>query len=327
MVTPCYEYELTVRGGEVTPCGVLDGGTAGDRGTLRLVFVTEDVAEYTYRAEAVNAAGGYDITEPLIPTDGRVTVDVPPHWMVAGTTAVRLIRLAIRDGEEVSRLYVSPVLIKFAYRDEGDGAAAAAPLWQEMLTRADAVLEQVQAAAVDASTAAAVAAEYAEAASNHAGSVDVRAEAARELAEQAMNRATAVQPIAEQAQETAQTAMNYTSTVETELRERIDAVGKQSLDAWTAAELADMKADDLLGRVGALEENGNSPSNAKDIAYDGAEEFISATTVEDALKATSNAVVGHSSDISLIHMQIGDIEEAVDGILAIQNELIGGNGV
>lgn len=239
MVMPCYHYELTARDGKITPCEVLDGGVAGDRGALRLVFVTDDTAGYTYRAEAVNAAGGYDITEPMTPTNGRVSVDVPPSWMVAGITTVRLVQLEICDGEEVSRLYFSPVLVKFAYRDEGDGVAVAAPQWQEMLTRAETVLERVQEAALDASTAAELAAEYAEAASDHAGSVDLRAEEARELA---------------------QLAMNYASTIEKESRENeeqlrkdLDAIGNQALNAWTMADTANMKADELLGQMGDVD--------------------------------------------------------------------------
>ncbi len=197
MVTmPCYDYELTVQGNDVLPHGMLDGGTAGDKGALRLTFVTDGTTGFVYRAEAVNGAGGYDITDPLTVTNGKVVLDVPPSWAVAGVTAVRLVQTVVQDGEETVRRYYPPVTVKFAYRDEGNGAAVAAPQWQEMLTRAEHVLETVQASAVDASTAAELAAEYAESAASHAAGVDLKAGEALELAQSAISDASAVREIA-----------------------------------------------------------------------------------------------------------------------------------
>lgn len=123
-------------------------------------------------------------------------------------------------------------------------------------------------------------------------------------------------------------------------------------------------ADGVVREVVALrgeKGSGGGASNARELTYDGADEFISATNVEEALKKTSNAVIGMIGDIAnkadYIHTheandinkivfvdgefdpvaqdvggaidylfnQLGGVETALDSIIAIQESLIGGD--
>ena len=101
---------------------------------------------------------------------------------------------------------------------------------------------------------------------------------------------------------------------------------------------------------------GGGATNAKDLFYDGADEFIGATNVEEALKKTSNAIIDMHGDIdskanythehqahevfytnpewqagtvngalNYLFEQFGGVETALDSILAIQESLIGGD--
>ena len=105
---------------------------------------------------------------------------------------------------------------------------------------------------------------------------------------------------------------------------------------------------------------GGGVTNAKDLFYDGADEYINATNVEEALKKTSDAIIGMVGDISnkadyihtheandinkvvfvdgvadpvahdvggaidYIFNQLGGVETALDSIISIQESLIGG---
>lgn len=304
MVMPCYQYDLTVRGGEISPRTV-DGGTAGDRGALRLVFAFEDAdaAAYTYRVEAVNGAGGYDCTERYPLTDGKLTLDVPSAWAVAGNTVVRLVQLTVEDGEERERRYFPPVTVSFAYRDGGDGDAVAAPLWQELITRTEAAVEQALQSAVDAATQAELAATYAAAADAHASSVDVRADMAVSAAEQAMGIVTAVQLMAENTQEDVLSLGNTISHVS------------------GIADVANEKADDALSQIQGVSDTAQLAEQKAETAKQLAEEANEGVSRANGIAEDAQETAGR------VEAQMGDVEAALDGILAIQTALIGGDGV
>lgn len=156
----CYEHRITVQDGTLTPQGPLPCGTAGDHAAARLIFAPLDAA-FAYRAEIVTGADTYDITDRLGVTDGELTLPIPSAWTEAGTAALRLVQLEIVDGEEVARCYYPPISLTFDYRDEGHGAAVAAPLWQELLTQSEATLAQLRSEADEASMRAETAADAA----------------------------------------------------------------------------------------------------------------------------------------------------------------------
>lgn len=156
MGLPVYEHTLTVSDTTVTPQGPFDCGTAGDESAARLRFCFEaaDAADYEYRLEAVAGDGAYDITDRLPLTDGVLSFDIPSPWTAAGVAAVRLVRYRRADGVLQARQYYPPILLQFAYRDEGTLPITAPLQWQELITRAEAVLNEAAEAAEIASMTA-----------------------------------------------------------------------------------------------------------------------------------------------------------------------------
>ena len=178
MGLPVYEHRLTVTDTAVTPQGPLSCGVAGDERAARLRFRLEaaDAARYDYRLEAVAGDGTYDLTDWLPLTDGEVLFDIPSRWTAAGIAAVRLVRyVCAEDGIQTARQYYPPVLLQFAYREEGVQPTAAPLQWQELVTRAEAVLNEAAEAAEIASMTADEAYRSLEAA--HAAVGDARAAA------------------------------------------------------------------------------------------------------------------------------------------------------
>lgn len=143
MSLPIYVHALTVTETEITPQGPLACGTEGDENAarLRLRLELEEPTAYTYRLEVVTGDGSYDLTDRLPISDGALTFDVPTAWTAAGLAAVRLVRATEADGTELARQYYPPVLLQFAYRDEGAAPLSAPLRWQELIARAEAVLE------------------------------------------------------------------------------------------------------------------------------------------------------------------------------------------
>lgn len=147
MALPIYEHRVTVTEETVSPRGPLMCGTAGDACAARLRFefasAFADAADYSYRLEIVTGSGAYDITDRLTLADNEIVFDIPAAWTAAGLAAVRLVQFAEQDGTETARRYFPPVALQFAYRDEGSGAVTAALQWQEYLTRAEALLDEL----------------------------------------------------------------------------------------------------------------------------------------------------------------------------------------
>ncbi len=147
MAFPIYEHRLTVTKETVSPNGPLLCGTAGDACAtrLRFGFAATDAADYDYRLEIVTGGGAYDITDRLPVEDDEIVYDIPAAWTAAGEASVRLVQFAEQDGTEVARHYFPPVTLQFAYRDEGNGTQVAALQWQDHLTRAEAMLDELSA--------------------------------------------------------------------------------------------------------------------------------------------------------------------------------------
>lgn len=180
MAFPQTVLQLTVADGTVTPQGPLAAGTAGDDAATRLNFYFEtSTPGSVYRLEIVRGDGVYDLTAPLMltPDSPELNFDIPATWTAAGTAAVRLVELTVENGEETQRRYYPPILLTFAYRDEGVPMNDAPLLWQSLLARAEATLNTAQAAATAATADAAAARAAAEQAAMN-GNAAERAEAA-----------------------------------------------------------------------------------------------------------------------------------------------------
>ncbi len=183
MALPVYIHTLTVGETTISPTGPLDCGTAGDEHAARLCLRPETPdTDVLYRLEVVTGDGGYDITEPLTLEDGALTLDLPAAWSAAGVAAVRLIRFTEQDGKETARQYYPPFFLRFAYRDEGVGAAHAPYCWQQLLTRSESLLAAMSHTCATAEEHAAAAKAAAEQAAYNADAA-LRAEAAAEQAE------------------------------------------------------------------------------------------------------------------------------------------------
>ena len=160
MAFPQTVLQLTVADGTVTPQGPLAAGTAGDDAATRLNFYFEtSTPGSVYRLEIVRGDGVYDLTAPLMltPDSPELNFDIPATWTAAGTAAVRLVELTVENGEETQRRYYPPILLTFAYRDEGVPMNDAPLLWQSLLARAEATLNTASAAATAATADAAAA--------------------------------------------------------------------------------------------------------------------------------------------------------------------------
>lgn len=150
MAFPVFTHQLTVTASEVTPRGPLSCGTDGDKCATRLNFYFEAPdPNSVYRLEIVRGDGVYDITEPLsLRTDGpELNFDIPAVWTAAGTAVLRLVECVVADGDETHRRYYPPILLAFACRDEGVPMGDAPLRWQELLTRAEKVMNEAAAAA------------------------------------------------------------------------------------------------------------------------------------------------------------------------------------
>ena len=156
MSLPVYEHTLTVSETTVTPQGPLTCGVSGDERAARLRFCLEtaDAAAYEYRLETIGGDGAYDLTDRLTPANGELVFDIPSPWTAAGLAAVRLVRSTVADGTETARQYYPPVLLQFAYRDEGAQPMTASPCLQELLARAESVLNKAAETAADAAARA-----------------------------------------------------------------------------------------------------------------------------------------------------------------------------
>ncbi len=219
MSFPAYIHQLTVTDTAVTPTGPLACGTAGDECATRLNFYFESPSlDSVYRLEVVCGDGSYDITDTLpLGEDGPV-VDfyIPAAWTAAGVAAMRLVEYAVTDGVETARRYFPPVLLQFAYRDEGVQPTEAPLQWQQLLTRAEAVLGEAGETAAAAAVSAAQAEDLAVAAASEANGAKLAAEQAATNANAAA-RAEAAALQAENAVAYCESLVGITAEIKTTL--------------------------------------------------------------------------------------------------------------
>ena len=97
------------------------GGRVGDVEAYALQFILDAKlinADYKYRVEYINSAGGYDTTDLLTPVDGTITVPIISGWtQVAGYSKIRL---AVTNSSGMI-MYTADGTVNIAVRDTGTG--------------------------------------------------------------------------------------------------------------------------------------------------------------------------------------------------------------
>lgn len=242
MAFPMYQHTFTVTESGISPQGPLPCGTAGDDGAARLIFVFAssfaDAAEYRYRLEIVCGDGSYDLTAAQVPVSGALTWEVPAAWTAAGTAAARLVQVATdAEGHEVRRRHFAPVLLQFAYRDEGS-VAETTPRWQELLARGEQLLDVLSGVSERVETSAALAA--------------TEAAKAVEIGKEAEEAATSASLSAERAAEESRAAHAAAEQAEPQVR-RAEQAADTADEKAQACDALLQKAEDLCGTVAEIE--------------------------------------------------------------------------
>ncbi len=137
--------DFTVTADAVTPDTPQFAGHAGDHRAVLLRF-TVPFEACRYRLEIVDGGGGYDITALLDAVDGIVSYEIPSSWTSAGVATVRLVAVEESvDGTETVRFHFAPVYLNFSDREEGEQTGQTArPAWQETLDEAQFFLKAVE---------------------------------------------------------------------------------------------------------------------------------------------------------------------------------------
>ena len=314
MTLPVYEHRLTVDGTTITPRGPLFCGTAGDKHAARLTFVRLD-ERYHYRVEIVNGAGAYDISARLTVQDAEAAITIPAAWTAAGTAAVRLVQLEEQDGAETARRYYPPVLLSFAYRDEGSIPATAEPLWQEQITRAETLLNELTVTAAEARQAV----ETAKEATDAAKQAENAAQAAAQAAQVAEPYAVRAETAAKAAEDSAEDCGNVLSEVQelSGIANDIEQLTGEGGGIWHPCVTVDTTLDAASDNPVANTAVANALTGKADVSHAHATNDIHAAgggyvwgdsdTVEDAL-------VSISDELSDIDMSIDTLEDSVNAL-------------
>lgn len=143
-----YTLTFQVSQSGVTPSEVQFAGYSGDHRAARVSFVLDAALRSGYnrtRVEITDGTGGYDITDTVTVSGNTCTVDIPSGWTAAGVAALRLCLVqANSDGEETASFHSAPAYLRFAERDDGAPIGEAAQkAWQQLITKSEAVLQQM----------------------------------------------------------------------------------------------------------------------------------------------------------------------------------------
>lgn len=165
MAEPIYNIKFAVGRAPLsaTPSAPQPAGYFGDKGFARVGFrfkdATETANDHYYRIEIEDANGAYDITEKLYPgvVDYTVSYDVPAAWTAAGVATLRLVEFESIDGIETAVLHFPPVKLLFEARDSNASMPKMLPRWQATMSKA----EEATVNAINATESALAAAEVA----------------------------------------------------------------------------------------------------------------------------------------------------------------------
>ena len=167
-----YTLEFQLQRGALSaiPDTVRRAGVWGDHRAAQLRFTLKDAPlDRQYRVEVCDGGGGYDITDLLTPQNGVVTLAVPAAWTTPGIATLRLVEIAVENGNEEQVYHYPAVRVQFDGRADGDPAVHL-PCWQQVMTATQELAATAVAAATDAAEHTARAAAFAKEAAEYAAS-------------------------------------------------------------------------------------------------------------------------------------------------------------
>ncbi len=283
-----YTIEFTVTEHAVTPDTPQAAGHTGDHRAVLLNFAVP-FEDCRYRLEIVDGCGGYDTTGLLDVVDGTVTYEIPSAWTAAGVAAVRPVAVEQDEaGEEIVRFHFPPVYLTFADREDGEPLGESLrPAWQETLDEAQFFL----------------------------------ATAEQKLENGELNGKDGAKGDKGDAGYTPQKGVDYYTDAE-----------KQELIAELGARDVDQTLNEFSPRAVANKavtvETTRLFNMISGSTYEIHEQLLATSVRLDDVEMTASSAITGASEAHLrldaVEEQIGDISAALDGILAIQNALIGG---
>lgn len=152
MADPIYKINFAVKYPEeegavpsVTPTAAQPAGYYGDDNFALVTFTMDSVVNgHRYRIEIVDGNGAYDISELLDAKNKVVSYTIPRKWTAAGTATLQLVEIEVGDdGAEKAVAHYPPVRLLFEARDEGTPMGEMLPAWQQVMTRAENLTEEV----------------------------------------------------------------------------------------------------------------------------------------------------------------------------------------
>lgn len=298
-----YTIDFSVTADAVTPDTPQSAGHSGDHKAAVVRFQVP-FEGYRYRLEITDGNGGYDTTGLLDAEDGTVSYEVPCAWTAAGIATLRLVAVEQEDGAEIVRFHSAPAYLHFADREDGEPLGdSARPAWQETLDEAQFFLSTVEQKL-----------ENGELKGDKGDTGD--------------------------AGYTPQKGVDYYT--DAEKQELIDELGErdvdQELDDTSSRAVANKVVctriaqldNECESRILAVSADSTYQFNRLSQLVNDAQEGTDAahtriTDMDDRLSSVEVAVKDDiPSSINELETRVGDIEAALDGIITIQESLIGG---
>lgn len=320
-----YTIDFTVTAGAVTPDTPQFAGHTGDH-RAAVVRFSVPFKGYRYRLELTDGSGGYDITDLLDATGGIVSYDVPSTWTAAGVATLRLVAIEQgEDGTETVRFHSAPAYLRFEDRDEGEPTGQTArPAWQETLDEAQFFLETVERKLENGELNG----DKGDDGYTPKKGIDYYTEADKaELIEQievpvdqelsgTSSNAIANKVVTEKLIEH-EMSLSGLSSFDYDLHTRLEEVDERLVRAEQDSSTASSSVSELNRRL-TLEVE---PEIKKIDAIDSLANNANTTASELGMRLTLEVEPAVKENTE----KIGEIETALDGILAIQESLIGGD--
>lgn len=283
-----YTIEFTVTERAVTPDTPQFAGHTGDHRAAVLKFAVP-FEGCRYRLEIVDGCGGYDTTALLDAADGVVSYEIPSAWTAAGVAAVRLVAVEQDEtGEEIVRFHSAPAYLTFADRADGEPLGdTARPAWQEALDEARFFLDGL-------------------------GQKLQNGELNGEKGDKGDDGYTPQKGVD-----------YYTDAEKAELIAELGARDvDQEFNADSSKAIANKCVTQLYDDFNATASSFNEQINANTTRLDEQEQMVIANT--SCISAVDERLVSAEGQLNDVGAVLGTIDTALDGILAIQEALIGG---
>ena len=321
------KIEYMVSKDNISPKTEQSAGLQGENLVTNVVFkVDEELlaevgaleGETVFRVQTTDGAGGFHSSEFFILDSQNSTITFPITADISNAGGVAFLHLVISkliDGKPEQILYSFPARLKFT--DTSGGTASE----KEYLQNINNTLARSLKAEETATEAA------------------KKAETAKDIALTAKDTAVMVAKESKEYAESAKAAETTAKNFASEVTAAMNAAGEASASAIGAAGNAEIYANQAKTAMNdAKEAAGTAQSaaggatvqkqfaeEAKQAAEEAAHTAQSAET--GANVAAAEAKQSAEYTINYVDTAIGEIDTALDGIIAIQNSLIGGEGV